>query len=303
MGTPNRQVTGYDIVIGASELGHCIKRLVAHQLGYTPMLPSEQMQAVYDRGHDHEDECVAQMWADGWAIHDRQAEYVIDCGARACVVVHVDGLMHNKGLLNRVLEIKSPATWKNAERAFRTQTFTDPYMHAIAWQVSAQMVATGLEAVIACVEDGTVRTFGVEVPPFSREDILTRVMQILVQMDAGLPPHCSQDDYPCPYVYLHEPKDVDDDPILDALVREYTVHDDTAKAAKAAQDAVKERIRRHMGDREKVETERAVVSVYEQAAPAKWDTDLMVADGLNPDRYRKQGAPSTRIKITERDDA
>ena len=38
------------------------------------------MQAIYDRGHAHEAECLAAMEAEGWHIYGQQTEHVIDCG-------------------------------------------------------------------------------------------------------------------------------------------------------------------------------------------------------------------------------
>lgn len=313
MSGPNRTVPGYTHVIGASELGRCIKASVADWSGYEPMPVSDQMQEVFDRGHVHEDECVAAFEARGDRVHDRQMELVIPCTETACVVVHVDGVLRwddsssyapEWGIIQeRVLEIKSPSTWHKAEQAFRTDTFTDPYMYRIAWQVSAQMAATGMEAVVACVEDGQVLTFGVEVAPFTPEDIRDRVMTIETLAEEGILPNaCEQNDYPCPFAYLHETVRDEADRELDALIDQWAYWDQREKDAKEGKKQAAAQISIHMGDRETYDANRAKVSIYEQAGPSKWDEKLMVADGIDPSRYKKPGSPSVRMKITLREE-
>ncbi len=93
----------------ASSLGSCTKAQVALHLGYTAQGTSDRMEALYARGNDHEDACVAAMNADGWNVYDAQAEVVIPISDTAQVVGHLDGKVHPAmGTLPRVLEIKSP---------------------------------------------------------------------------------------------------------------------------------------------------------------------------------------------------
>ena len=304
---PNRSLPGYQYVIGSSDLGRCIKASVAELLDYEPMAPSESMQLLYNSGHDHEATCLTMMEADGWTLTGKQSEHVI--GGPVAVIVHPDAIGEHPDLPgSRVIEVKKPITWAKFEQAVRTQTFTDPYMHRIAWQVSCQMHATGLEAYVTCwsEEDG-VRGFGIEVPPFTMQDIEDRVASIALYVDANqLPNVCTSNDYPCPFLYLHEAPEYEDDPVLDQMVAEYEVHGDTMRAAKAAQDAVKQRIKAHVAGREKVETAGSVVSVYEQASPKKYDMDaieeVMQANHQSIGDYLYKQTTSTRMKITVRSD-
>jgi hypothetical protein len=296
---PNRVVEGYTHILGSSDYGGCIKASVARLLGYDALPTSERMQTLYDRGHEHEDECVLAMEADAWIITGRQDEAVIDCSDGWGVVIHYDGLANN-GWDTKVLEIKSPSTWHSFERAVKTNTFTDPYMNRIAWQVSAQMVASGLEAVIACVEEGQVRTFGIETPIYTADEIQARVQTIREYVQAGdLPKVCSSDDWPCGWNYLHEDPPRDIDPALDELGLQRARLLADRKALDLGIKDVEEAFKSHCAGQNR-KTELFTVTTYTQAGPAKWDTDLMEADGVPVDKYRVAGKPSVRTKITTR---
>jgi hypothetical protein len=153
------------------------------------------------------------------------------------------------------------------------------------------------------VEDGTVRTFGVEIAPFTVEDIRARVNDIEMQAVRGdLPAACTSIDYPCPFVYLHETVRDLPDPELDDFLFRWAYYDRAEKEAKAAKAEMTDAIRDLMGNRESYDSDQWKVSIYEQAGPSKWDEKQMVADGLDPDRYRKKGSPSVRMKITVREE-
>lgn len=221
----------------ASSLGSCTKAQVALQLGYSPLAASDAMEGLYSRGRDHEVECIEAMRAEDWGFYDPvpgaffrangyelqidQDQWYIELEvAGAKVTGHLDGLVWwESNLFHKVLEIKSPQSFHKWERAQKTGDYSDPLMNRYAWQISVYMVATGLEAVVACVEDGQVRTFGIEVPPFTKKDIYDRVegMEVWVQ-GVMLPPECSQSDYPCPVAYLHEKPEYEADEVLDQLV-------------------------------------------------------------------------------------
>ena len=286
----------------ASELGACFKAQVARRSGYTPLDPPAHMLEIFERGNVHEDECVAAMLEHGWAIFDQQRVVEIPVG-QVKVRGHLDGIVEEYGVRDdRVLEIKSPNAWRKFERATKEDDWSDPLAQRYAWQISVYMHALQKEALIACVEDSQVHTFVIEKPPISLDDIYQRVNEIEKIASAYLlPTECSSHDYPCPFVYLHE--DTDDtveDTELDKLVALYDQAVADEKIAKARKDEYRAAILEMMGDRTKVETASAKVSVYEQAAPARINEDRMRADGINPDDYKVAGSPSTRIKITSK---
>lgn len=300
---PNRVVPGYTHIIGSSSLGSCIKSQVAQFLGYEALPPSAAMQALYDRGHEHENEALIAMADDGWSIYNRQREDVIDCGDGWGVVVHYDahGGLPVYGERQSCIEVKSPSTWHSFERAVRTDNFADPYMSRISWQCSAQMVASGLECVVACVEDGRVLTFGIEVPPHSLAEIQGRVAEIRAWVAKGeLPATCSSADWPCPVRYLHEPDErVElDDPALLAATELYVWHGEHITAREADRKLVR-------GLLDALDPGRYAVGPYhvtrsEVAGRAKLDEDAMRAAGIDIEQYRVTGKPSHKLTVTRR---
>lgn len=305
MTAPNRVVAGYKYIVGSSDLGSCLKAQTAELLGYDALPTSERMRTLYNRGHEHEDECIgAMIHKEGWSIGQRQAECVIDCGDGWGVVVHLDGIGNPTYMTTSdrqfVVEVKSPSTWHSFKNAVGTHNFSNPFMDRLAWQLSSQLVSTGLEAVVACVEEGVVRTFGIEVPIYSLRDIQVRVMEIKMLVEMGaVPSACSSADYPCPFAYLHEDPPVDIDPELDELglqrARLLAERKSLDLGIKDIEDAIKARC-----NGQNIKTELVTVTTYTQAGPAKWDTDLMEADGVPVDKYRVAGKPSVRTRITTR---
>lgn len=295
----------------ASELGRCIKASVAALLGYEPLPTSEQVQGWYDRGIAHEAECLDVMAAEGWYVSQQLAGWETDENqilvklliGGALITGHLDGIATGYDPFNRttcVLEIKAPTAWATFERAVRPGNWADPYAFRMGTQISCYMLATGLEAVVACVDDGRLKTFGIEVPPFSWAEIERRVETIETLVRAGeLPAACEKDDYPCPFAYLHEAQPVAVDEELDALVSAWHLLDKQAKQLTDSAKAARDRVQAKMGDTEKIVTNLATVSVYEQAGPATWDQDAMKADGVW-EKYRVPGKSSRRMKITMR---
>jgi len=289
-------------VYRASELGACIKAQVARRLEYTPLPTPPKMQEIFDRGNTHEEECVAAMFQHGYAIFEQQYEVNIPVG-RSMVRGHLDGIVEEYGILSdRVLEIKSPGAWAKFERAYKTNDWSDNLAFRYAWQISIYMHALKKEALIACLDNSEIRTFVIEIAPFSILDIEERVTQIeRLAADNTLPKICSSNDYPCPFAYLHEEPELEDDTILDELVFRYDMEIEAERIAKARKDELRIEIMQHMDGRAKVETATSKVTVYEQAGSSRISEDLLKAAGINPEDYKVKGASSTRIRITPKE--
>jgi hypothetical protein len=281
---------------------------------------SDKMQALYDRGNAHEVECLAAMEADGWVfarpgvdtvlmaigwpLSVDEGQWFVDMDvAGARITGHLDGLTVNGPLHHltnkRVLEIKSPISWKKWEHANHTSDYSEPLMNRYAWQISVYMVATGLEAVVACVEDGQVKTFGIEVPPFDLDAIERRVIGMEIQVkDGSVPSWCSQADFPCPVAYLHDRAEVVEDQALDALVDEYGAW----KAVKDKADEDMKRLRgaidAHLGIDDTRTTAAGTVTRY-TTTRVSYDTKAAIADGIDLTAYAKTST-STSVRVTPR---
>jgi hypothetical protein len=306
MTTPNRTHKDFDYCYGASEIGSCLTAQVARRLGHDPAPPPAFVQGWFDRGHLHEEECLAAMEI-GWSLGDRQSEFTIDCGNRVGVIVHVDAMgeriidnyTHKVEMQSYVIECKAPGTWAKFERAYKMADWSDPLMHRYAYQVSAQMVATGLECVVACY-DGAVRTFGIEAPPFTRDEIVDRVTLIENLASLGvLPDHCSQADWPCGYPCV-QPDDRTEitDPALIDKADQYLQLLAAIADLSVAKDALYAELKAMPPGKYLVGP--AALTVYEQAGPTTLDKAAMKAAGIDLARYEKQGKPSLRAKVTRR---
>jgi hypothetical protein len=300
----------------ASALGSCLKAQAAGILGYEPMDVPEKMQVVFDRGHDHEaandDALIAQF-----AIIDaRQDEVILPISDDWDISGHLDGIIQlSAGATRRVWESKSPASWAKFRDAILTGDYSDLLAHRYAWQISVYMHATGLEAYVTCLPgwgktidemaatgavygEDAVAGFGIEVPPFSIQEIRGRVEQIAGIVTSGqLPVACTSQDYPCPFAYLHESPPVDDDPAISKLVADYQFQDRMVKEWKGKMDATKARITDLLGDRETVTGDVGKVTRYTMTPADKIDRDAMKADGVYA-KYATPGVATTAVKIT-----
>jgi hypothetical protein len=289
------------LTIRASALGSCTKALIADLLGYAPLPVSDKMQGIYDRGNEHETLNADALVEDGYTIDNEQQEVGLSFGAIQ-VVGHLDGIIYADEWLPKVWESKSPGAWAKFEQAARTNIWTDPLCHRYAWQISAYMLALDMEAMVTCLDGEEVKSFVIEVPPFSLEDIEARCIDIAEAVALNqLPVGCSQADWPCPVAYLHEEPEFDTDDALDDLVFWYAEAVAIEADGKAKKEEAKKRIEKHLGDREQVNTALSKVSRYTQKNPDKVDKDALRRDGLY-EVYVTPGGESTRLKITARDD-
>jgi hypothetical protein len=277
---------------------------------------SDKMQALFTRGNAHEIECLEALEATGWDIIvpdlvsfptlevDEAQWYVKLEVAGAKVTGHLDGIggsAFDTGV--RVIEIKSPISWAKWERAHKTGDYSDPLMNRYAWQISVYMVATGLEAVVACVEDGRVRTFGIEVAPHSLQEIHNRVESMELAVDSGddvTRMACSQSDYPCPVAYLHDRAEVVEDPKLDAMLLDYAdlkvIKDRVDKDMKELRDEVDA----HLGIDDTRTTAAGTVTRV-STTRTTYDTKAAIADGVDLAKYAKTSS-STSIRVTPKVD-
>jgi hypothetical protein len=293
----------------ASGLGGCLRAQVAGQLDYPELAPPEKFEneagtGYFQRGNEHEVECLAAMNLDEWQYVDNEQEEVVLEVAGAQVVGHLDGKLWTQwpdGRHCKVLEIKSPKSWAKWEKAHKTGDYSDPLMHKYAWQISAYMAATGLEAVIACVEDGRVKTFGIELPPFSLTQITERVAGMELGVEAGqLPKTCSQKDYPCGFAALcrHEEPETVEDADLDGLVWLYQSAAQAEKDAKVDKDTYRKEIEAHLGEHKSLETASAKVTRV-STRRGTIQKDLLVELGVDVEAVTKYTVTES-LRITQK---
>ena len=289
----------------ASALGSCTRAQAAVQLGYSALPTPEFVQGWYDRGVAHEQVCLDAMRADGWDIGGEQALVVLSLTTEAQVEGHLDGSIdmgteYGRGEEYRcILEIKAPGAWAKFEKAHKTADWSDPLCARYAWQISAYMAGMGMEAVIACYDGDKVRTFGIEVAPYTLDDIRARVAEIESWVTSGeLPAACSQNDFPCPVAYLHgdtEARTVIDDPTLAATLRTYQTLNEKVRAGEQAEKARKAlKVDMPCG---RYDVDGIDLTVYEQKGRTTLDEAAMIAAGIDVEAFRKTGAPSIRWKV------
>jgi hypothetical protein len=284
---------------------------VAVALGKKPLPVAEWAQKVYDVGNVHEPACVLAMEAEGWVfsqpgngLHpfpEHEGQWFVNLQG---ITGHLDGIATPpESLTSKVVEIKAPGAWEKFERHIRMDTWkTDPQATRYAYQLSVYMLATGLEAVVACWdEEHGVRTFGVELPPVPREAIEARVAEMNERVREGvLPSDCMgmRDNF-CPVPYLHDDKpEVVEDSVLDAGADQYLNLSEEIKRLTAWRDRVRDTLLEHGGG----VTKSHKVTVYEDKGRVSYDYDAMSRAGIPIQDFEKKAKPSTRIKVTKRED-
>jgi hypothetical protein len=162
------------------------------------------------------------------------------------------------------------------------------------------MVATGLEAVVACLDEGGVHTFGIEVPPFGLGAITARVLELEAHAASGAlpddPGYCNQSF--CPFPYLHDagPEETEDE-VLDGYASEYEVGRLMESDGKKIKESARDAMMAYGGGL----TPNWKVTISEVDGRKSLDEKAMKADGIDVEKYRKVGAPSKRLSVTKRD--
>jgi hypothetical protein len=251
----------------ASSLGYSLEALVAGHLGYSPVDPPEFMQKAFDEGTRIEPLAIKKLREMGWFIRTSQDEvnangdYQIEVElevipGKVMVVGHLDGVILD-GRLNacvlrqNILEVKMMADqgWK----AFKKHEWNAPgLIQKYKWQASCYMLATGLPHVmVAWNKDTEELAFAMATEPFYTISDIAKKLAVAEDFIARgvVPDGCT--DFPCPYYYLHPPKDEVakvEDGELEGLLQSWLTWDSAEKMAKKAKDDHRERILKLAGD-------------------------------------------------------
>jgi hypothetical protein len=163
------------------------------------------------------------------------------------------------------------------------------------------MHGTGLEQMVSCLDDGRVKSFIIEVPPFTLEQIRER--KALIEAMSSVPAECEPecfDAWSCPYRYLHDKPTVVENPEVDRWVEDYYLLGESIKKAKREQDQAKAELEKLMVFDDRIETQTSIVTKVTRENPAKPDLDAMRADGIDVDKYMTPGTVSSFIKPTRK---
>lgn len=291
----------------ASELGGCIKMLVAKRLGMKAHeTPPAKMAKIFERGNRHETACLASMVEDKWEITSQQREVTLPITDKVRVVGHLDAVGYHPidSPMHRIIEAKAPQAW----RLFIDEMYSDdpsPMIERYKWQISCYMIGEDREAILTCLDETfQLRYHGIELPFYTLDDIKDRVgMLESLAADGyeGLPKFCVPREYPCQFFHLHEDEQTafDIDTELDVAVERYDKYRIKAADAKDQMDKAKDRLLEVMGTRRRVQTNDSMVSLYNRKN-TKYDYKRMQSDGIDINAYKVESESADIPRVSRK---
>ncbi len=245
----------------ASSLGYSLEALVAGHLGYSPVDVPEFIQRAYAEGNRIEPLAIEKLREMGWQIRTAQNEvnangdYQIEVELEvipevAKVVGHLDGVLKQLGEATSVVEIKMMAN--QSWRTFKRYGWDSPgLVQKYKWQASAYMLASGLAHVMVAWNKDTEELHIVEQlePFYSIADIANKLAQAEDFIARGVVPDGCED-FPCPYYYLHPPKEQVDkaDQSLEDKLAAWLIVDQDIKQLEKVRSTMREQILALTGD-------------------------------------------------------
>lgn len=298
------RVTDDGVFYRASALGGCFRALWAARNGHSPKAPPDHMQTIFDRGHEIEDLVLDRMVADGWEIYDRQREIILPVPIQSdipCFIVgHIDalgvppvGLNPNDPeahLFEHLVEVKGFGPGYLSK--YRSQGLAGFPRYKI--QTGAYCMGIPCADMAFTVYDKTTDTYRVD---FIENKVTEWQLHALVlateeMYRTGTLPSCTGE-YPCPYYYLHDPKEtpVPLAPLGNTLVTARINIDEQIKILEDAKAIVTGQLMQEIGYTEgapsSYDATDAIVTVVHN--PARTDMpkirELLIAAGEDPDDY------------------
>jgi hypothetical protein len=271
-----------------------MKAQIAQHLEYRAVDTSKQMENFANEGELHEDDVVRKLKT----VTHRQESVSFGISNAFDIVGHIDGIYYDDIRDEQfLLEVKSMS--KDVWREFTDKGWDTPgHIQRYKWQISVYMLATKLPCYFVAKNrnDGRLHTEIIREPFYTQSEIILRVVIMERAVRKGeLPNECDVNNFPCPYFYLEEvdPVDLAEDEILDALAEMYEEARLDVKIAEGRQKEARKALDAGMGDREKVETEKAKVTYYQRKgkkfdlAKAKEELGEEVVEGLmTPTQYK-----------------
>jgi len=260
------------------------------------------MQTIFDRGHEIEDIVLDRMVEDGWQIYDRQREIIIpvpiDTEVPCYVVGHIDALGvppvganpadPEAHLFEHLVEVKGFG--KSYMDSYRLHGLNARYKV----QVGSYCVGIPTSTCAFAVYDKENDTYHVDFieNQVKEWELHTIVLAVEEMYRTGTLPSCTNE-YPCPYYYLHDPKETPMplDATQDTLVTSYLALSDQIKILTDARSMISNQLKDSInwvdGAPTSYDATGAVVVVTQnpQALDRPKIQQLLVDAELDPDDY------------------
>lgn len=328
------------IVYRASELGACTKYLVASQCGFDPPPNYGEDIDAFKQGHKIEKEVLEWLPTQGYTITTTQKEMYLPMGANEegepiVIQCHADAIGYDKTGRETVIEIKSAADSSYKDFLKNGWERAGGLFPRYLYQVSAYHHATNKLPVTFIVRNKEFDNEGVPIarsrkpgrtlisvesaspPLYTLEQLRARVMRVERLARAyDIPDACDYPNFYCPLSYLHEEKrEFVTNDAIDDLAREYDELRYAIKTAKDKEGAKRLNIRNKLlkemgldpwekvgGSTTRLQTQNAkVTAIWGITGYANYDAELMRADGIDPEKYRKPPKMGWRVNVWVRD--
>lgn len=305
----------------ASELGGCIRRLVALRQGYEPMPPPPKFRTLFDSGKRWEEIAMRHLRERGFVVGNHP-DLPVDEGQSLVYIriledVGVSGhpdtfvfddefTRYHRSNPVRGIEIKSMSQEQFDLFVAKGWERGDELMEKYKWQVSVYMLATGLEWQLLAINRDSDEEFPdthsvyAELPFHGLGALTYTVLQVerLAADEGYAVMKCNKNDYPCPVYYLDcTGQQITDDEVVSRLIVDYDILNSRMKVDEKAMTAMKVSLGEALGTEKKIRVQEGTVS-WTKARETKWlDETQMVEDGIDVESYRrsKRGAPYVRV--------
>lgn len=286
------------LTIRASASGKCVRALWAALEEIQPMSPSEKLEDIFEEGHLHEAAVKQVLESEGAEIDDQaEVTYWVLAG-KVKIVGHLDGDILN---WNQIWENK--ALGKAGFQRYRNVGF-DAYPE-YAWQISVYMYATGKPALytVKSRDSGELDRKIIDKAPISETEIKMKALTLYSTWKDGIMPACDPERWGCPFFFLHdETKEAMvvelEDPYIEALAG--TLRD--VRLAKKELDEKESELKEEI--LKEVSVGKHVVGLYElsirKQTSRRLDQGLLIEDGIDPDKYKKESNPYPVIEVKEK---
>lgn len=251
----------------ASSLGRCMRAMVAQRLGFEPLAYSDKTEGYFAEGHLHEPDIINRLIKLGYQVETSagQDEVTVMVGPKLGIRGHIDGIcLNDHGERRWVIECKAMGQ-SMYDKVMRAGV--EPFLKTdlrYGYQISAYMMATKLQALYAIKNRNTGEMTVEQLvdPPVKPGIVKARVLlaeKLAKQyQETGEFPSCDTNDYPCPFVYLHDEKEevegVEPDAEVEALAEAYARARDRVEEAERVKNDCRARILATLGDRPKVKS-------------------------------------------------